>query len=645
MKNEIKFLRRVSITEKFILYFLLVYIFAIGITSGTIFYSAKNALMSRTFEQMTSMKYVKKRQIENFFKDRIDNVNEIKFMIDNYNLNLYLKKNNPTPTLQASKEGARKNNPTPTLPAREGFKANACLTPSPVGRVGVGSNNFQSTMRVEVGSHEFNGIKDLIEKFIQSGNYFDGFIMNDENGKISSFSKFPERIINDRIIYDSVFNEMKNQQETFILDFSLNPATNLAEIYICKNIKVINKTNLMLILRLNTNSVNDIMLENNSKEGLGLTGESYLVGSDYLMRSKSRFIENSILKTKVETESVKKAFKNQSGTIFVNDYRNISVISSYIKLNQPDLNWVVLAEIDIDEAMIPVKEMLQTILILSIFISLIIFIITYYITIQITKPLKTLTNAALEIGQGNFSANLSIKYNDEIGDLTASFNLLSQTLLQKENELKNERLKRFSLVMDEQELEKERLSRELHDGLGQMFIALKLKLEAVDEGSEINMKLIEDFKNYLNDTIDEIRRISNNLMPSVLKEFGLITAVRNLCKMLNSLGKTNFSFETNLENDIADKKKKIYIYRIIQEISNNILKHSDANNASITLNNSKQIKLIIMDNGKGFSIDAALKSSGNGIYNMKERVLALKGEIHIETSSGNGTLIEINIPI
>lgn len=582
MKKDIKLLKRVSITEKYILYFLLVYIFAIGITSGTIFYSAKDALLSRTSEQLTSVKYVKKRQIENFFKDRINNVTELQFILDNYYI-------------------------------------------------------FTQNLK------DFK-IKDLIEKYIQSGNYFDGFMIIENNEIKESYSKIPERKINEKLSIDSIFNTHKNIKKPFILDFSINSATNKVEIYICTYIKIKENRNLMLFLRLSIRAINDIMLENNSKEGLGLSGESYLVGNDYLMRSKSRFIENSLLKTIVATPSVKKALNNQSATIVIADYRNIPVLSSFIKLNIPDMNWVLLAEIDLAEAMIPVKDMQQKILILTVFLSLIVFLITYLITIQITKPLKNLTNASIEMGKGNFSRILTVKSKDEIGDLTTSFNILSQNLMQKDKELKDERLKRFTLVMDEQELEKERLSRELHDGIGQMFIALKLKLEAVDDDSEINMELIDDFKKYLDDTIDEIRKISNNLMPSVLKEFGLITAINNLCNMLNSLAKTNFSFETNFDSDIADKKKKIYIFRIIQESLNNILKHSEAKNASIRLTNDKIINLTIRDDGKGFNLDAALKGHGNGIYNMKERVYALNGTINIDSSSGKGTLININIP-
>jgi signal transduction histidine kinase len=582
MKKEIVIFRRVSITEKFILYFLLVYIFAIGITSGTIFYSAKDALLSRTSEQLTSIKYVKKRQIENFFKDRINNVTELQFILENNDI----------------------------------FKQHLV--------------DFK--------------IKNFIERFIQSGNYFNGFMIIEKSKITANYSKIPEYKIPEKLNSDVIRKIKIINKNPFILDFSINPITNEGEIYICILINSNSIRNSILILRISNASINDIMLENNANEGLGQTGESYLVGMDYLMRSKSRFIENSIFKIKAETESVKKALQNHSGTSIIYDYRNIKVLSSYIKLNIPNLNWAVIAEIDFDEAMIPVKEMQQKILILTIFLSLIIFFITYFITIQITKPLKKLTNASIEIGKGNFTEILPNKYNDEIGELTTSFNLLSQNLLQKDKELKNERLKRFSLVMDEQELERERLSRELHDGLGQMFIALKLKLEAVDENSEINMNLIEDFKLYLDDTIDEIRRISNNLMPSVLKEFGLITAVSNLCNMFNYLAKTNFIFETNINTDISDKKKKIYIFRIIQESLNNILKHSEAKNAIIRLTDGKIINLNISDDGKGFNLDEALKGHGNGIYNMRERVFALKGRINIETSQSMGTLIQIEIP-
>ncbi len=121
------------------------------------------------------------------------------------------------------------------------------------------------------------------------------------------------------------------------------------------------------------------MLEQNPNDGLGLSGESYLVGADSLMRSNSRFQENSIMQTKVSTDGVKDAFNNIVGTSVITDYRGIKVLSSYSKLNVPGLDWVILAEIDYAEATKSIYFIRNNIMLLTIFVAVILFIISLYI--------------------------------------------------------------------------------------------------------------------------------------------------------------------------------------------------------------------------------------------------------------------------
>ena len=123
-----------------------------------------------------------------------------------------------------------------------------------------------------------------------------------------------------------------------------------------------NKLQGAVLLEISGDAINNIMLESSPENGLGTTGESYLVGRDYLMRSTSRFISNSFLKTKVMTEGAINAFKNGEGSSVIRDYRNIPVLSSYRKINISELNWVILAEIDLAEAMIPIYSIRNNIL-------------------------------------------------------------------------------------------------------------------------------------------------------------------------------------------------------------------------------------------------------------------------------------------
>ena len=587
---------RISITDKFILYFVLVFFFATLIISGSIYYSSKEALMDRTFEQLTSIKTVKKRQIESLFRDRLEDFKNLKFVL----------------------------------------------------RTG---NNNKSNLDVDF-------IKSYLYNYLSNNKYFDAYFIINENSH--AYLSEMKRDYDSNSILKNFTNEIINSssdENLFIKDYIYNPVTYKYELYIIGSLTFISdnvsktayensnyRPKTLLGLRISTDAINNIMLEKNPREGLGNSGESYLVGNDFLMRSKSRFIDNSILKIRVQTEATIRAFGNENSIQLIHDYRNIPVLSSFEKLNIPGLNWVVLAEFDNDEAFMPVTEIRRKIYILAIVLSAVIFAVTYFITKKITKPLVMLNDATTKLTNGEFVSKLKVKSKDEIGELAQSFNILSDTLLKNQEDLKNETLKRFSLVMDAQEKEKERLSRELHDGIGQLFIALKLNLESIDDSGNNAGVAISNVKKGLDDIITEIRQISNNLMPAVLNELGLSDAIRNMCNQLNSLSKIHFSFETDLNQDITDRKKKIYIFRIIQEALNNVVKHSGASNAEIKLMKNSNYKLIISDDGIGFNYDEAIKGFGNGLYNIRERVLSLEGKINIEASPGNGTLLIIKIP-
>jgi len=204
----------------------------------------------------------------------------------------------------------------------------------------------------------------------------------------------------------------------------------------------------------------------------------------------------------------------------------------------------------------------------------------------------------------------------------------------------------MSSLIDGQEMERQRLSRDLHDSLGQSLLTVKIKLEqAKNANVEKNQQIIHETQELLRDTIQEIRNISNDLMPPVLEAFGMEQGLKNLCK--DTAKNTDISIKYISENipDSLDKRVQIYVYRIAQEAINNITKHSAATEASLKIScNQNLISLIISDNGKGFDIEKN-DTNGNGIMNIKERVELLKGECKFYSSLGKGTQINIKIPI
>jgi PAS domain S-box-containing protein len=216
-----------------------------------------------------------------------------------------------------------------------------------------------------------------------------------------------------------------------------------------------------------------------------------------------------------------------------------------------------------------------------------------------------------------------------------------------EAELEAERNKRIRAVFDGQDLERQRLSRELHDGLGQQLVAGKLILESslyATNSDDLKPK-ISDAQGIFDRIISDIRRISHDLSPSVLHEFGLRAAIENLCNDISKASGIGVDFQFELDDKNPDEMTATYLYRIAQEGLNNIHRHSGASQARVVLRTDKYgIHMKIEDNGAGFLPREVSKKGGNGLYNIRERVSILKGHIVVKSSPGKGTQILIRVP-
>jgi signal transduction histidine kinase len=211
---------------------------------------------------------------------------------------------------------------------------------------------------------------------------------------------------------------------------------------------------------------------------------------------------------------------------------------------------------------------------------------------------------------------------------------------------------RSTALIEGQEEERKRLARELHDGIGQMLTGLKLdseQLKSLPFVNEKQRKSFEEHQKLIDETIEATRTISFNLMPSVLTDFGLSSAIRLLLERTAK----NANFKT-LFNDFSDNisipnKFENNLYRITQESLNNIIKHAQAKKVSIMLSNEKDkyISLMVIDDGKGFDMKKSKKSrvGGNGLGNLQTRVRLLNGTFKIESELGKGTSIFVKIPL
>ena len=396
---------------------------------------------------------------------------------------------------------------------------------------------------------------------------------------------------------------------------------------------------------INFDQINRIMLDTNQTNGLGKTGEVYLVDSDFLMRSKSRFYCKSTKPIMVRTDAVKSAFNKGCGNMISTDYRNMLCLSSFDKLSVGGLNWVIVAEIDYNEAMIPIKNLRNDLIFVSVIILILILSIAQVITSDIIIPIVKFKNAALKIGQGDFDAKVDICSDNEFGVLALTFNQMIDNIQKKTSELVEEKANRVSALYDGQELERHRISRELHDGLAQELIAIKMTLENLNSKNEPLVKdKITELIFQVNHSIDELRKISTDLAPSGILEFGFEIAIKNLCNQIHKSSGVQVDFSWFGNFDHIKQRTKIYLYRIVQEALNNAVKHSEADRIQVQLTETTEnIVLIIEDNGKGFNYDANDLGLGKGLFNMRERSILLDGTFDVETCLEKGTTIWVKV--
>lgn len=684
------------------------------------YFTARKALIARTYNQLTSLREEKKARLETFFMERFRDMDYLA-MSDNV---------------------ARLRNII----------------------LGWESIDPGNTAKASYGQPLLN--------FIASGKAYSGVSIGLPDGSLhgvrynSSFEPVGNTVstLNANAL-DSLFCQATSSKELVLQDFRPGSLSKQYSATIAKRAAAADGEPWgVLFLEIPEDAINAIMSEAMGEKGLGRTGEVYLVGNDSLLRSSSRFVDKSVLRVKCTTSILSMALAGAKGVEIGYDYRNARVLSSYGPMAIRNLNWAIIAEIDYDEAMRDIHFLGRRILLIGFAVFLLLAFGVVVLSRKITAPLIRLTNAAARAGEGDFDQMLPIEYQDEAGLLTEVFNKMivkikhttgqlrereqrlthfyqatvdgiilyksqspvmvnralcrltgyteeelmkkspsdiilagEETLLSLnpavsnlsfegelktksgqripvevqrnsvlyhgqrveslvirdiskrkavERELQSERLRQMKSVIDGQEQERQRLSRELHDGLGQTLVAIKLKLESIplaEVGDQ--RKTIESVKEMFNQTIEETRRMSNNLMPAALMEFSLAVVLRNLCTEIESNSGINVSLVIGVLPESLGQVLKTYVYRIVQEALNNIVKHSGASRAVVSIfSDILKLYLHIEDNGVGFDSSRA-SESGNGLYNMKERALLLNGKFEIITAKGKGVKIVAEFPI
>lgn len=216
-------------------------------------------------------------------------------------------------------------------------------------------------------------------------------------------------------------------------------------------------------------------------------------------------------------------------------------------------------------------------------------------------------------------------------------------------QLVKERERGLMAVFDATEEERKRIAKDLHDGIGQQLSGLRLSWEAlqiqVKEKAPSEAEKIQKLTQILDESATELRSISHQMMPKALQEKGLLSAIQDMLEKSLGLTTVNYQLEHfKVEGERFDERVEIGVYRVAQELINNIVKHSKATQVMVQLYKNKgTLILIIEDNGVGFS--ATGKSDGIGLTNIFSRLSTVEGDVIWEPGPQSGTVATVRVPI
>jgi signal transduction histidine kinase len=214
---------------------------------------------------------------------------------------------------------------------------------------------------------------------------------------------------------------------------------------------------------------------------------------------------------------------------------------------------------------------------------------------------------------------------------------------------KEKQLMASEYIIKAQEDERTRMAKDLHDGLGGMLSGVKFSLTHMRSQAILDSDatlVFERALDMLDHSILELRRVAHNMMPEVLVNFGLAEAVRSYCEGISKASLLEIDFQTFGLNDRLPRETEIQVYRIIQELLSNVLRHAKAKRAVVQLSrHDDELLITVEDDGVGFDPNLLSDANSAGLANIRNRLNYLNGKLAIHTAPGRGTSIEINIKV
>jgi len=271
----------------------------------------------------------------------------------------------------------------------------------------------------------------------------------------------------------------------------------------------------------------------------------------------------------------------------------------------------------------------------------------------LTRPIHHLVHVADELRAGRLDSRATIRPGDEVGQLSAAFNRLADSIqdfqarVRQDEEQRRILLKKLVLSHEE---ERRRVALELHDELGPSLSSLRISAGTLAGRSGVDDVAAADLEQRIGQVIDGVRRMAFLLRPSVLDDYGLAAALKRYAEDVTRQGALNVDCQVVgvSPGDRFPPDVEIALYRIAQEAVTNVLRHARATTASIVLvRRHGSLSLVVEDDGCGMDPHApeAGAASGVGLAGMRERAHLIGGMLNIESSRGSGTAIKATVPI
>jgi len=216
--------------------------------------------------------------------------------------------------------------------------------------------------------------------------------------------------------------------------------------------------------------------------------------------------------------------------------------------------------------------------------------------------------------------------------------------------LQEQEIKSYNAMLEGQEEERKRIATDLHDRLGSMLSTVKLMFASLADKMDAQTPLIADRKDKVNALIDEavleVRRVSHNLSTGTVSSFGLVAALEDLCESIDKTGMIRCKFLCYGMDERLSQPLEIGIFRMVQELVNNTLKHAKAKQLTIQLNRHENaLTVTVEDNGIGFDVTEKRRKGGIGLKNLEIRAEKMEGSYHVDARPGQGTISIIEIPL